>query len=102
MVILDKTQASLWNGKLQLSGMLIMTPKSLVFTFDDFSKSHMKLCIPFDQIQKMDTFLVFDLSKNGLRITGQKGHFDLFVIPELDSFLLALKRQLTLSTRRRG
>jgi len=82
--------ASLWNGKKQLLGTLILTADNLIFTFDDFGQSHMNLQIPLEEIEQVEEFLIFNLSRSGLKITGKDGHFDLFVLDDPKVFRKAI------------
>jgi len=58
--------ASLWDGQKHLSGKLFLTRKNLVFKFDDFRRSHLKLEILLEEIGRVDTFLIFENSRKGL------------------------------------
>ncbi len=90
-----KSSAHLWDGKKQLPGMLSLTPKNLFFQFDDFQKSHLNLQIPLNQIIKAESFLIYDLSRNGLKITGKDGQTDLFVLDDPVGFRKVLLVQIT-------
>ena len=82
MPTISTVSAHLWDGKKQLSGTLSLTPKQLIFAFDDFQKSHLNLKIPLMEIETAEAFLIFDLSRNGLKITGKNGQVDLFVLDD--------------------
>ena len=84
--------ASLYNGKQQLPGTLILTDEHLLFTFDDFSQSHLNLQIPINEIEQVEEFLIFNISRNGLKITSKDGHLDLFVLNDPAVFRKAIVR----------
>ncbi len=87
-----ESSASLWDGRQQLPGTLSLTPKNLFFKFDNFQKSHLNLRIPLDQIEKAESFLIFEISRKGLKITGAEGHEDLFVLDDPIAFKKELAR----------
>ena len=68
------TPAYLWDGNKQLSGILSLTPKNLIFEFKDFQKSHLKLQISLQEIKKAET------------VTGRKEQTDLFVLDDPITF----------------
>ncbi len=80
------TPAALWDGTRQLSGTLELWETEVVFRPKDFKDSHLSLRIPLTNIEKVEDYLVFDLAKNGLRIQGREGRFDLFVLDEARVF----------------
>ncbi len=84
--------ASLYNGKQQLPGTLILTDEHLLFTFEDFSQSHLNLQIPINEIEQAEEFLLFNISRNGLKITSRGGHFDLFVLDNPAVFRTAIAK----------
>lgn len=85
------TPASLWNGRVQLPGTLSLTSKDLIFQPNDFGESHLSLEIPLKTIEKMETFLIFGMSRKGLRITGSDGRTDLFIIENPARIIKAVK-----------
>jgi len=92
--------ASLWDTFIQLSGILEIWEKELVFRLLDFKDSHLNLCIPFESIEQVKEYLVFDLAKNGLRIQNKDGKFDLFVLEEVSVFKKVLSTQIKKSLNR--
>lgn len=89
--------AALWDGKKQLSGVLTLTPEHLIFQFDDFRKSHLNLQIPLREIEKVESFLIFEISRKGLKVICKDGHEDLFVLDDPLGFKKELAK-LTLQT----
>ncbi len=90
--ILLQSLASLYNGKQQLPGTLILTDEHLLFTFDDFSQSHLNLQIPINEIEQVEEFLIFNISRHGLKITSKDGHLDLFVLNDPAVFRKAIAK----------
>ena len=86
MDLLLQVSAHLWDGHKQLPGKLSLTPKNLFFHFDDFQKSHLNLQVPLLEIKKAETFLLYDLAKNGLKITSSGGQIDLFILADPEQF----------------
>ncbi|MCB0519053.1 MAG: hypothetical protein H6577_12460 [Lewinellaceae bacterium] len=87
-MILAKTStlqspAALYNGKQQLPGTLVLTEEHLLFTFDDYRHSHLNLQIPLADIEQAEEFLIYNLTRNGLKITSGDGHFDLFELEDI-------------------
>ena len=91
--IILRSNANLWDGKRQLPGILSLTPQRLVFQFDGFQKSHLSLSIPLVEIESAELFLLFEFSRNGLKITSESG-VDLFVLDDPLAFRKALKKAL--------
>jgi hypothetical protein len=87
------SKASLWDGNRQLPGTLSLTPKNLIFQFDDFQKSHLNLVIPLEDIETAEHFLVFELARNGLKISTEKG-YDLFVLENAMDFRKVLMKAI--------
>ena len=87
--------AYLWDGNKQLPGMLSLTPKNLIFKFDNFQKSYLNLQIPLDEIEKAEPFLIYDIARNGLKIEGKKGQTDLFILEDPVGFRKVLMNQIT-------
>jgi hypothetical protein len=88
-----KSKAHLWDGNRQLPGTLSLTPKNLLFEFDDFQKSHLNLVIPLANIETAEHFLVFELARNGLKISTKKG-YDLFVLENAMDFRKVLMKAI--------
>lgn len=91
---LFSTPASLWDGASQLSGNLELWETEVVFRLADFKDSHLNLRIPLADIEKVEEYLVFNLAKNGLRILGREGRYDLFVLEDVRGFKLRLLEAL--------
>jgi hypothetical protein len=88
------SQASLWDGNKQLPGTLTLTAKNLLFQFNDFQKSHLDLRIPLKDISSVDTFLIFEIARSGLRITSIQERTDMFILQDPVSFRKALLKQM--------
>ena len=86
--------AFLWDGSKQLAGILSITPKNLLFEFDDFQQKHLNRVIPLGDIKMVEFLLLFDFSRNGLKIKRKDGHFDLFVLDNPESFRWALMKAI--------
>ncbi len=84
--------AHLWDGYKQLSGTISLTTENLVFRFDDFQKSHLNLKIPIEDIENAESFLLFDISRKGLKISAKNGHEDLFILDDPMGFLKELTK----------
>lgn len=76
------SNAFLWNGMNRLPGTLELYTLAVFFRLNNFNESHLNLCIPLAEIEKMEEFLVFDLAKIGLRFYGANGKYDLFVLED--------------------
>jgi hypothetical protein len=85
-MIITSTPASLWDGSKQLTGILELWDNRVNFRLTDFHNSHLHLCIPLNNIEIIEEFLIFDLARNGLKIQDKDGKIDLFVINEVRSF----------------
>ncbi len=79
---LHTTPAWLWDGKRQLPGRLELSEYRLEFHFDNFRDSHLNLIIPLREIEKVEEFLLFELSRNGMRVENRLGKTDVFVLEE--------------------
>ena len=90
-----KLPASLWDGIRQLPGTLELWETEVIFRLKDFKESHLDLRIPLVGIEKVEEYLVFDLAKNGLRIQGKDGKYDMFVLEDVRGFKHALAKELT-------
>ena len=89
-----KVSASLWDGNRQLAGTLELWETEVLFRFSDFNNSHLNLTIPLPTIEKVEEYLVYDLTRNGLLIQNKNGKFDLFVLEEVRMFKKALQEQI--------
>lgn len=92
--IVLQVSAHLWDGSKQLPGTLSLTPKDLLFKFDDFQCSHLNLEIHLDDIETVEFLLLFDFSRNGLKIKSKSGRFDLFVLENPETFRWALMKAI--------
>jgi hypothetical protein len=86
--------ALLWDGSKQLAGILSLTPKNLLFEYDDIQKSHLNLVIPLANIETVEFLLLFDFSRNGLKIKSKGEHFDLFVLDQPETFRWAIMKAI--------
>ena len=91
--LLLQVPSHLWDGNMQLPGTLSLSQKKLIFEFDDFQKSHLSLTIPLVDIESAEHFLLFEFSRNGLKITTTTG-IDLFVIVDPLLFKKELKKAI--------
>lgn len=76
------TPAFLWDGQRQLPGRLELWEYKLVFHFENFRDSHLSLVIPIWEILTVEEFLLFEISRNGIRVENQQGKTDAFVLEE--------------------
>ena len=86
--------AHLYDGDRQLPGTLELWPQQLVFRFANFRESHLNLFIQLDSIKKVEEFLIYNVARNGLRISCKDGKTDLFVLEESQPFKATLDNQL--------
>ena len=96
--LIYSNSAFLWDGQNRLQGTLELWEYKVVFKFDDFQKSHLTLVIPIWEILSVETFLLFELTLNGIRIENKKGHEDTFIVEDASKvkrLLLALINQAT-------
>ena len=84
--------AFLWDGQRQLPGTLELWEHKVVFRFDDFRDSHLNLVIPIWEILRVEEFLLFEVSRNGLRIENKAGKADCFVLEGLGVFKEKLRK----------
>lgn len=89
-----QANAYFWDGTKQLPGILEVNKTELIFRFDDFRHSHLKLCIYLKDIEAAKVFLLFDVVKNGLKVSSKDNKVDLFILDEADLFCETLKRQM--------
>ena len=92
--IILTSKAHLWDGYRQLPGTLSLTEQKLIFEFDDFQGSHLNLIISLADIEAVKHFLVFEIGKNGLKVTSKEGH-DLFLLEEAMSFRSILLKAIS-------
>ena len=89
-----EVEAFLWNGKTRLPGRLVLGPTTLAFETDGFQSSHLCLEIALADIIKLESFLLYDIARNGLSIITQNGMEGQFIIPEFDTFYKKLKEAI--------
>lgn len=89
-----ETEAILWNGQQQIMGTLTLGTGQLEFKAYGFLNSHLKLEIPIDTIETVETFLIYGITRRGVSIRTWEGQCDLFVVPELEKLLPQLKKLL--------
>lgn len=89
-----RARAFFWDGSKQLPGLLKLNKEKLLFQFDDFLHSHLKLCIDLKSIDSVKVFLVFNIAKNGLKITSNNQKIDMFILDEAELFYECLKKQM--------
>ncbi|MCB9293179.1 MAG: hypothetical protein H6559_08680 [Lewinellaceae bacterium] len=87
-----ETEAVLWDGKNQLEGTLILTRQALAFRQHAFPKGHLHWEVQLQDIKELQTFLLYDMASNGMRITSISGREDLFVITEPGGFIHAIRK----------
>ena len=81
---LVETEAWIWNGQRQLPGRLRIWSDRLLFQLLEFPDSHLKLEIFRSDIQEIDSFLVFNISKLGVMIRTQEGKSDRLIFKSTD------------------
>jgi len=87
----DRTyQAWLWDGALQLEGRLIFSPEELIFQPKNFHKGNLRLKIFLKKIVSFEAFLLYGISKNGIKISTDDGKQDNFILEDFDGFRNAL------------
>ena len=88
------TPAFLWDGKRQLPGTLELWEHKVIFRFDNFRDSHLNLVIPIWEILRVEEFLLFEVSRNGLCIENRGGQSDCFVLDEPGVFKNKLRERV--------
>ena len=88
------TPAFLWDGLSQLPGTLELWEQKVVFRFDNFRDTHLNLVIPLWEILRVEEFLIFNISRNGLRIENKEGKADCFVLEEPGIFKEKIKAHI--------
>lgn len=92
-----KTIANCWDGFKQLPGTIEIWPTEVVFNFNDFSESHIKLSIPFNEIVQITPFMVYDIAKIGLQIESKSGKKDFFVSTDSKKICNLIQQQVKLT-----
>lgn len=72
--------AFIWDENKQLSGSIFLSDEEVIFQFRDFGKSHLSLKIAYTNIIKIEIFVIYNLSINGLKIVGKNQKEDLFIL----------------------
>lgn len=65
----------------------------MVFRFEDFKNSHLSLVIFIHEIERIETFQIFNAFNYGVRILNKKGKSDAFIIEDA----VEMKRRLEIS-----
>lgn len=89
--VLHSTEAVLWDGRNRLPGRLYLLEDHIEVEFDSFSHSHLHLIILKEEIERVEEFLLFGVSRNGLSIVCKDGREDQFIVddsPNLKSRLV--------------
>ncbi len=89
-----RSTATLWDGKIQLPGILELWESEIIFHVDGFTSSHLNLWISLSEIEKVEEFLIYDLARNGLLILTRNEKRELFVIEDVSLFIQKLRSQL--------
>jgi len=91
---LMEEEAWIWNDYQRLPGSLQLWPDRIQFIFQDFPRSHLKLEIFLGEIEEVDSFLVFNLSRLGLIIQNHDDRVDQFILDNAESFRKALLKRM--------
>lgn len=79
-------QAWLWDGVLQLEGSLSFSKEELIFQPKNFQKGNLILKIFLTEIVSFEGFLLYGISKNGIKISTGDGKQDSFILENFDAF----------------
>lgn len=79
-------QAWLWDGTLQLEGSLTFSSEELIFQPKNFQEGNLKLKILLREIISFEAFLLYGISKNGMKIYTGNGKQDSFILEDFDDF----------------
>ena len=93
-MVIHSELAIFWDGAKQLSGILEIFETELTFQFEDFKHSHLGLRISFEEIQYAKEFLLFNLTRNGLKIVSRDGKIDMFILDDSKSICELINFQL--------
>lgn len=80
--LLYAVEAVLWVGNHRISGVLAVEEDAVAFRMEPDHQSHFSLYIPKNEIRRIEEFLVFGISRNGLCIESQDGRQDRFVVDD--------------------
>lgn len=86
--------AWIWNGHQQLPGTILLCDDRLLFQLQAFADTHLKLEIFLSDIEEVDSFIVFNVSRLGLLIRHRDGLSDRFILEDPEAFRKALLAQL--------
>ena len=86
--------AWLWNGQQQMPGVIQLLPGRIRFQPADFPDSHLSLEIPLSEVEEVDSFLVFNISRLGLLVRSRDGRSDRFILADPEAFRKALNQAL--------
>lgn len=75
-------EAVLWVGSHRISGVLSVLEDALSFRMNPDLQSHFSLYIPKNEVRRIEEFLVFGISRNGLCIESRDGREDRFVVED--------------------
>ena len=90
-------QAWLWNGSSKLEGNLFLSDEKLIFKPQVFSDGNLKIEICIENIENIETFLLFGLSKNGIKIITDNGKEDRFILENIPRFKNALSQKMKIA-----
>lgn len=86
-----KLRAWLWDGNVQLSGLISIESQKITFQFDNFKQSHLSLIINFKDIQKMEIFRLYNILPKGLRVISINGKIDEFILEDPNKIVSSVK-----------
>ena len=79
-------QAWLWDGFMQLEGSLSFSSEELIFKPKNFPKGSLNLKILLKEVVSFEAFLLYGISKNGIKILSGNGKQDSFILEDFDGF----------------
>ena len=80
--ILWKCDAFLWNGNTRLPGTLYLLKDRLEFSLTGFEQSSLSFQVQLKEIEKVETFLLFGFTRNGISIKTSSGHENNLILEE--------------------
>lgn len=86
-----QSEAILWDGYTQLHGKLIINDNNLIFYLSHFKDSQLHWTIELHSIVSIDSVLIYNLLRNGVKIQTTNNNQYLFVLPDSLSFQQKLK-----------
>ncbi len=90
-------KAWLWDGSSQLEGRLLLSEKKLIFKPKKFNEGNLKIEIPVSTILKMESFLLFGISNNGIKIITNDGKEDRFILENIPNFKKELLHKMKIA-----